>query len=100
METCVLIPPELSLILTSTQDNSEKSKNDSNNNNNNAKKRRFSYEMGVRVWSNQSIPQGTRFLPFNGTIRLDKLEVYSTLDDNDVSISFFIQSFDSYSFTP
>lgn len=87
METCVLIPPEFSLILT--QDSSQdKTKNDSINGG--SKKRKFFYEMGVRVWSNQSIPQGTRFMPFNGTIRLDKLEVYSTLDDSDVSIfSFF-----------
>jgi hypothetical protein len=42
-------------------------------------------EMRVNVWTNARIPQGTLIYPFQGTIRLDKLEVYSYLDDNDVS---------------
>lgn len=70
METCVLIPSEFSLVLTTSTDR-------------NANK---FYEMGVRVWSNQFITKGYRFYPFQGTIRLDKLEVYSYLDEKDVSI--------------
>ncbi|XP_023224953.1 zinc finger protein 391-like [Centruroides sculpturatus] len=66
METCVLIPPEFSLVLT-TDTNSNRL-----------------YEMGVRVWSNQAIAKGSRFRPSQGTIRLDKLEVYSLLNDNDI----------------
>ncbi|XP_076310465.1 uncharacterized protein LOC143225266 [Tachypleus tridentatus] len=69
METCVLIPPEFSLVLSTV--NTEKNANSL-------------YEMGVKVWSNQLIPQGTTFSPFQGTIRLDRLEVYSVLHDNDV----------------
>lgn len=64
METCVLIPAELSLVLTAPS--------------------RKPYEMGASVWSNQRIPRGTRFSPFQGTVRLDKLEVYTSIDDNDV----------------
>lgn len=44
--------------------------------------------MCVNVWTNARIPQGTLIYPFQGTIRLDKLEVYSYLEDNDVSTSF------------
>ncbi|XP_021939987.1 zinc finger protein 771-like isoform X2 [Zootermopsis nevadensis] len=40
--------------------------------------------MRVNVWTNARIPQGTLIYPFQGTIRLDKLEVYSCLDDNDI----------------
>ncbi|XP_076334403.1 uncharacterized protein LOC143238231 [Tachypleus tridentatus] len=69
METCVLIPPELSLVLSTI--NSDKNAN-------------RLYEMGVRVWSNQSIFPKRTFSPFQGTIRLDRLEVYSCLEDNDI----------------
>ncbi|XP_013777398.1 zinc finger protein 2 homolog [Limulus polyphemus] len=69
METCVLIPPELSLVLSTI--NSDKNAN-------------RLYEMGVRVWSNQSILPGKTFSPFQGTILLDRLEVYSCLEDNDI----------------
>ncbi|GAB6027392.1 hypothetical protein CHUAL_001668 [Chamberlinius hualienensis] len=68
METCVLIPSEFSLVLTTTTTDRNANK---------------FYEMGVRVWSNQFISKGYRFFPFQGTIRLDKLEVYSYLDEND-----------------
>ncbi|XP_054264075.1 zinc finger protein 227-like isoform X2 [Macrosteles quadrilineatus] len=66
METCVLIPQEFSLVLTPGF----------------AKKR--GPDVGVSVWTNAKIPQGTLIYPFQGTIRLDKLEVYSYLDDNDI----------------
>lgn len=38
----------------------------------------------VTVWTNAPIPQGTLIYPFQGTIRLDKLEVYNYLDENDI----------------
>lgn len=63
----MLIPQEFSLVLTQGF----------------AKKR--GPDVGVSVWTNAKIPQGTLIYPFQGTIRLDKLEVYSYLDDNDVS---------------
>lgn len=71
METCVLIPTEFSLILT-TSPTAKKPYN------------------GASVWSNQRIPRGTRFLPFQGTVRLDKLDIYSNLEDTDVSTFLFI----------
>lgn len=70
METCVLIPQEFSLVLTASDGRMGKKKIP---------------EMGVNVWTNAKIPQGTLIYPFQGTIRLDKLEVYSYLSDNDVS---------------
>lgn len=68
METCVLIPQEFSLVLNAQDHQTTKLP-----------------EMGVSVWTNAKILQGTVVYPFQGTIRLDKLEVYSYLDDNDVS---------------
>lgn len=57
-----------------------------NNRQQNATEKRTESETGVCVYSNQSIPKGTCFLPFQGTIRLDRLDVYSLLNDDDVSI--------------
>ncbi|KAF4520526.1 hypothetical protein B566_EDAN016708 [Ephemera danica] len=68
METCVLIPQEFSLVLTTTGVDRNANK---------------LCEMRVNVWSNARIPQGTVIYPFQGTIRLDKLEVYSYLEDSD-----------------
>ncbi|XP_022256409.1 zinc finger protein 558-like [Limulus polyphemus] len=72
METCVLIPSELSLVLISSSDS----------------KISHPCETGVCVWSNQKISRGRRFLPFQGTLRLDNLEVYSYLQDSDVRHNF------------
>ena len=72
METCVLIPQELSLVLSSRFEPSVRS----------VKK---TPDTKVTVWTNAPIPQGTLIYPFQGTIRLDKLEVYNYLDENDVS---------------
>lgn len=69
METCVLIPQEFSLVLTPADSHFPKRGS----------------EVTVTVWTNAKIPQGTLIYPFQGTIRLDKLDVYSYLDDNDVS---------------
>ncbi|GIY49868.1 zinc finger protein 45 [Caerostris darwini] len=66
METCVLIPAELSLVLTTSP----------------SAKKPYT---GASVWTNQRIPRGSRFMPFQGTVRLDKLEIYSNLDDNDIT---------------
>lgn len=46
-------------------------------------------EPEVSVFSNSRIAQGTLCYPFQGTIRLDKLEVFGQLEDDDVS-AFFI----------
>lgn len=40
----------------------------------------------VTVWSNQRIAQGTIYYPFQGTVRIDKLNVFSTAKDDDVSL--------------
>ena len=63
----MLIPQEFSLVLS-------------------APERKRMTESRVHVWSNARIPQGTLIYPFQGTIRLDKLDVYAYLEDNDVSI--------------
>ncbi|KAF7274542.1 hypothetical protein GWI33_012812 [Rhynchophorus ferrugineus] len=68
METCVLIPQEFSLCLR-PQDKAANG------------------DPEVSVWSNSSIAQGSLCYPFQGTIRIDKLDVYGTLDDEDVSTS-------------
>ncbi|XP_076335616.1 uncharacterized protein LOC143238881 [Tachypleus tridentatus] len=69
METCVLIPAELSLVLISSVNSHVN-------------------EMEVRVCSNQKINQGRRFLPFEGTLRRDKLEASSCLEDTNVRYQF------------
>jgi len=86
METCVLIPPEFSLVLR-PRENSITTTPICNGYKKKDKNSSRMYEMGVCVWSNQHIRKGSCFLPFQGTIRLDRLEVYSLLDDNDVSQS-------------
>lgn len=70
METCVLIPKEFSLCVRNPGI---------------AGSRRAEPE--VSVWSHTSIEQGSVYYPFQGTIRIDKLEVYTQLDDGDVSNS-------------
>lgn len=67
METCVLIPQEFSLCIRTPVIPSRR------------------VEPEVSVWSNTSIAQGALCYPFQGTIRLDKLEVLGQLEDDDVS---------------
>lgn len=67
METCVLIPQEFSLCVRGPSLGSRVR------------------EPEVSVWTNSLITQGALCYPFQGTIRLDKLEVYGQLDDDDVS---------------
>lgn len=65
METLVLIPQELSLALRPGG----------------ARGR----EASVSVWSSVEVQKGTLFYPFQGTIRIDKLHVYTYVQDHDVS---------------
>lgn len=73
METCVLIPQEFSLAVT-------------------AAGARSSGEQTVSVWSSTRIKQGALYYPFQGTVRIDKLHMYSYIDEEDVSnpISLFV----------
>lgn len=68
METCVLIPQEFALAAT-------------------AAGARHSAEQQVSVWSTRYIQKGTLCYPFQGTVRIDKLDIYSYVKDEDVSIS-------------
>jgi hypothetical protein len=68
METQVLIPQEFSLALT-------------------APGGRKSREQVASVFATARIPQGTVLYPFQGTVRTDKLEIFSYLDEHDVSTS-------------
>jgi hypothetical protein len=85
METCVLIPQEFSLVLTAGPAPTVPATPPAVDRNANKLP-----EMRVNVWTNARIPQGTLIYPFQGTIRLDKLEVYSYLDENDVSSRLFV----------
>ena len=67
MDTCVLIPDDLSLVLTLHPNP------------------RNVLEMNVALWSNRTLAAGTKFRPDQGSVRLDKLEVYSHLAEDDVS---------------
>ena len=37
------------------------------------------------IWTNTDVEKGTRFLPWKGTVRGDKLPVYDKLNEFDVS---------------
>lgn len=79
METCVLIPREFSLVLASDQSSCKSLfKNDSGT---------LVTDVRISVWSNVFIPSGTLIYPFQGSIRFDKIDLYSLLDDNDVSMN-------------
>lgn len=75
METCVLIPHELSVILLPHGDDGKL------------------FEMGVTLWANCDLKPGTTFSPDDGELRLDKLEIYSSLSDKDVSIIYIRKVF-------
>lgn len=66
METLVLIPQELSLALRPGG----------------ARGR----EASVSVWTSSELQRGSLLYPFQGTIRIDKLHVYTYVPDHDVSI--------------
>uniref|UniRef100_A0A182Q7V8 C2H2-type domain-containing protein n=1 Tax=Anopheles farauti TaxID=69004 RepID=A0A182Q7V8_9DIPT len=65
METCVLIPQEFALAVTGLG-------------------ARNSREQTATVWSNSAIPQGTLCYPFQGTVRIDNLDIYSTIEEDDI----------------
>ncbi|XP_021703813.1 zinc finger protein 235 [Aedes aegypti] len=65
METCVLIPQEFALAVTGLG-------------------ARNSRDQTATVWSNTAIPQGTLCYPFQGTVRIDNLDVYSYVDEDDI----------------
>ncbi|KAL7031401.1 hypothetical protein ACKWTF_006998 [Chironomus riparius] len=65
METQVLIPQEFSLVLTAPG----------------GKKSR---EQVASVFSTVRVQQNTVFYPFQGTVRTDKLEIHSYLDEHDI----------------
>lgn len=71
METCVLIPQEFSLAVT-------------------AAGARNSGEQMVSVWTTTRIKQGALYYPFQGTVRIDKLNMYSYISEEDVSNSISI----------
>ncbi|KAH9383131.1 hypothetical protein HPB48_023866 [Haemaphysalis longicornis] len=81
METCVLMPPEFSLVLGTAEDST---KHDSDLDEDDSTSRTHPHDMKVRLWANQTIPVGKVFSPAEGSVRLDRLEVYGVLDDNDV----------------
>lgn len=66
METCVLIPQEFALAVT-------------------AAGARSSAEQMVSVWSTTRIKQGEMYYPFQGTVRIDKLNMFSYVNEDDVS---------------
>lgn len=71
METQVLIPQEFSLVVT-------------------ASGARSSGEPLVSVWTSDRIKQGALYYPFQGTVRIDNLDIYSYIDEEDVSTIFFL----------
>uniref|UniRef100_A0A182VIK0 Uncharacterized protein n=1 Tax=Anopheles merus TaxID=30066 RepID=A0A182VIK0_ANOME len=68
METCVLIPQEFALAVTGVG-------------------ARHSPEQTATVWSSVAIPQGRLCYPFQGTVRIDNLAIFSALPEDDVSSS-------------
>lgn len=74
-----MIPREFSLVLA-------------NDHNKGVYKSESVTDVRVSVWSNVSIPSGTLIYPFQGSIRFDKIDLYSLLDDNDVSSTFLYQT--------
>lgn len=67
METQVLIPQEFALVVT-------------------ASGARNSAEPNVSVWTTDRIKQGALYYPFQGTVRIDNLDLYSYVDEEDVSM--------------
>uniref|UniRef100_A0A182PA89 Uncharacterized protein n=1 Tax=Anopheles epiroticus TaxID=199890 RepID=A0A182PA89_9DIPT len=64
METCVLIPQEFALAVTGVG-------------------ARHSPEQTATVWSSVPIPQGRLCYPFQGTVRIDNLAIFSALAEDD-----------------
>lgn len=64
METYVLIPQQFSLAF-----------NTSNNN-----------KTPITVWTSSTIEKGQAFYPFQGTLRIGKIQSFDNIKDDDVSI--------------
>ena len=77
METHVLIPPEFKLKVSSSSNCSSPAV---------AKL----LEQQVTVVSNVELPKGVQIHPAQGTVRCGKLDIYSTLPENDVSFFVFL----------
>lgn len=77
METCVLIPKELSL-QTAPMGSVQRSN------------KRHHVDPEITVMTNVNVQRGTLIYPFQGTVRMDKLDVFSFLEDTDVSTSIYI----------
>ena len=45
------------------------------------------------IWTSGDVEKGTRFVPWKGTVRSDKLPVHDKLPEFDVSFFFFIYFF-------
>lgn len=73
METLVLIPQEFALVVTPGV----------------CSRSRGPPDLTASVWTTASVPRGALCYPFQGTIRIDKLEVYSYVAEDDVSPLFF-----------
>ncbi|XP_077285564.1 uncharacterized protein LOC143910840 [Arctopsyche grandis] len=68
METLVLIPQEFALVVTSEV----------------RSRTRGIPELTASVWTTAQVPRGALCYPFQGTIRIDKLEVYSYVAEDDI----------------
>ena len=69
METCLLIPESLSLVLRPAP----------------SVARGGLLEMGATIWASQVLPPGTLLRPDAGKVKLDTLEIYGHLKPEDVS---------------
>lgn len=69
MDTVLLIPESLSVVLLPRGDGGGSV-----------------LEMGATLWANIPLSPGTVLLPEVGSVRLDRLEVYRTLDTRNVSV--------------
>ncbi|XP_049536654.1 zinc finger protein 177-like [Anopheles darlingi] len=65
METCVLIPQEFALAVTGVG-------------------ARHSPEQTATVWSSVPIPPGRLCYPFQGTVRIDNLAIFTALPEHDI----------------
>jgi len=78
METCILIPPELSVMLRPT-----------------GRPGRL-LEMEATLWTNCALRPGFTLMPDDGQLRLDRLELFTDLSDKDVCIAVFAVSVVSF----
>lgn len=99
METCVLIPQELSLMISQPEAHATTRTNHHSppsfvKSIMAGKQKRYHplhspNNVNVTVWTNATLARTTLLHPFQGTIRLDKIDVFNALDDGDVSYSIY-----------